>query len=75
MTEKEQAVKTEGKARPAVKESESPAERRFLKDQLIKSGHFQNRRDLLEALLEDGNAYTRSDVEQRIEHYMKGKVN
>lgn len=49
-------------------------ENRFSKGQLIASDRFRERRDILEALLIDGELYTVKTVEEKIEKYMKGKV-
>ena len=49
-------------------------ENKFSKEQLAASERFQERRDILEALLTDGELYTVKAVEEKIESYMKGKV-
>ena len=49
-------------------------ENKFSKEQLIASSRFQGRRDIIEALLEDGELYTVKAVEEKINSYMKGKV-
>ncbi len=49
-------------------------EPRFLKEQLLASKRFQDRRDIVDALLEDGKLYTVATVEEKIENYRKGKV-
>lgn len=49
-------------------------ENKFSKEQLSTSKRFQERRDILEALLDDGKLYTVKAVEEKIENYMKGKV-
>lgn len=49
-------------------------ENKFSKEQLIASERFRERRDILEALLTDGELYTVNAVEEKIERYMKGKV-
>ena len=49
-------------------------ENKFSKDQLIASERFQERGDILEALLSDRELYTVKAVEEKIEGYMKGKV-
>lgn len=46
----------------------------FSKRQLAASRRFRERRDVLEALLDDGKLYTVGAVEEKIERYMKGKV-
>ncbi len=49
-------------------------ENKFSKEQLVASGRFYERRDILEALLSDGELYTVKAVEEKIKNYMKGKV-
>ncbi len=53
--------------------SEIP-ERTFSKEQLLSSERFRDRRDMLEALLADGERYPMKAVEQKMEDYRKGKV-
>ena len=48
---------------------------KFSKSQLLAAKRFSGKRDILEALLSDGEEYTVETVEQMIEKYMKGKVN
>ena len=47
---------------------------RFSKEQLIASERFRERRDIVDALLENGRQYTVKDVEEAIGRYMKGRV-
>ena len=49
-------------------------EPKFTKEALVNSKRFYNERDLVSALLEDGNEYTIPEVEDMIAKYMKGKV-
>lgn len=49
-------------------------ENKFSKEQLVASERFRERRDILEALLTEGELYTVKSVEEKIERYMKGKV-
>ncbi len=67
MTEKKKAVET-------VPETIRAAENKFSKEQLLMSERVKDRRDIADALLDDGVLYTVKDVEQKIENYMKGKV-
>ncbi len=46
----------------------------FTKEQLLLSDRFSGRRDLLNALLDDGKQYTISEVETALNIYLKGKV-
>lgn len=59
----------------AAKEAEKEVEVKFSKNQLLAAKRFSGKRDILEALLSDGETYTVKTVEQMIEKYMKGKVN
>ena len=59
------------KNKPAVSAETEP---KFAKDALVKSNRFRNEQDIVSAILEDGVEYTISDVEGKIENYMKGKV-
>lgn len=47
----------------------------YTKEQLAASKRYANRRDLIQALLEDGKAYALKEADALIEQYMKGKVN
>ena len=53
---------------------EAGAERLFEKGQLIASKRFRNKRDLLNALLQDNKLYAVSEAEEMIEIYLKGTV-
>ena len=48
--------------------------KRFSKEQLLSSERFRERRDIVDALLENGRQYTVKDVEEAIGRYMKGRV-
>lgn len=50
------------------------AENKFSKEQLLMSKHFQDRKDIVNALLSDEKLYTVKSVEEKIANYMKGKV-
>lgn len=58
--------------RKAEQESEMAA--RYTKKQLAEAEHFHSRRDMIEALLENGRVYTVSEADQVIHEFMKGKV-
>lgn len=62
------------KAPEAAPEEAVKAENRFSKEQLLSSERFRERRDIVEALLLPGERYTVREVEEKIEHYRKGKV-
>ncbi|MGE4214142.1 MAG: hypothetical protein AB7E42_05110 [Anaerotignaceae bacterium] len=57
------------------KEPETIAESKFTKAQLVNSKKYANRRDLLTAMLKDGESYSHSEADKLIEDFMKGKVN
>lgn len=50
------------------------AEHTFSKAQLASSQRFRDRRDIVNALLDEDKKYTVDAVEQMIEKYMKGQV-
>ncbi len=50
-------------------------EPKFTKESLLNAKRFRDQRDLVSALLEDGEEYTVSEVEEMITNYLKGKVN
>ncbi|MBD5089355.1 MAG: hypothetical protein HDT30_11205 [Clostridiales bacterium] len=53
---------------------EKKAERRFTKEQILSSSKYARRRDLLDAVLEDGKLYTVKEADTAITNFMKGKV-
>lgn len=59
----------------AKKTEEKIEEAFYTKEQIVTSKRFRNNADLVDALLEDGKSYKLTDVESKIEKYMKGKVN
>jgi glutamyl/glutaminyl-tRNA synthetase len=46
----------------------------FTKEQIVQSDRYANRKDLVEALLDDGKKYTFETVDNEIEKFLKGKV-
>ena len=65
----------------AVKKTNKPAatepekiEKLFSKEQLLAAERFQERKDIVNALLSPDKQYTVEAVEQMIENYMKGQV-
>lgn len=65
MTEKKEGMET------AKTEKKEPL---FSKEQLLSSKRFSDRRDIVNALLDDGERYTVNAVEKKIADYRKGKV-
>lgn len=49
-------------------------ESKFSKESLLNAKQFQNKRDIVSALLKDGVEYTVEEVEAVIMEYMKGEV-
>ncbi|MBQ4541217.1 MAG: hypothetical protein IJA23_00015 [Clostridia bacterium] len=47
----------------------------FSKEQILASNKYANRRDALDAILEDNGVYTIEQVDSLLEKFMKGKVN
>lgn len=59
--------------KPAASEPEK-IEKLFSKEQLLAAERFQERKDIVNALLSPDKQYTVETVEQMIEKYMKGQV-
>ena len=57
--------------KPAVSAANEPV---FAKESLLKSKRFKDERDIISALLVDGEEYTIKEVDDMIEKYMKGMV-
>lgn len=49
-------------------------EQQFSKEQILASARYANRRDLVDALLDEKESYTLETVDNMIENYMKGQV-
>lgn len=47
----------------------------FKKSQLMASKRYQNKVDLVDALLSDDKEYTLDEVDKIIDNFLKGKVN
>lgn len=54
--------------------AEQPAATKYTKDALAGSKRFQTRRDLLNAILIDGEVYTIEEVENAINKYLNKEV-
>nr|DAW50974.1 MAG TPA: hypothetical protein [Caudoviricetes sp.] len=52
----------------------APPEPAFTKAQLRRAKKYENRRDLITALLQDEEQYTLTQVDKMIQTFMKGKV-
>ena len=46
----------------------------FSKEQILASARFANRRDLVDALLDENESYTLETVDNLIQKYVKGRV-
>ena len=46
----------------------------FTKQQMLASGRYREKKDLLQALLEDGKCYRFEEVDEVVEKYKKGQV-
>ena len=56
------------------KKTEKETGNTYTKDQILLSDKYAKRRDLVNALLEDGREYTIAEVDARMESFLKGKV-
>ncbi len=56
------------------KEVKKVAEEKYTKEQIVNSKTFINNRDLLNAVLEN-KSYSKTEVNEIIKNYKKGKVN
>lgn len=59
----------------ARKATSPEGETQFTKQQLIESVRYRNRRDLVAALMDDQETCSIAELDQRMEKYLKGKVN
>ena len=57
-----------------TKKDEKKEEATFTKQQLINSAKYKHRVDLINALLKDDVTYTASEVDKKINDFMKGAV-
>ena len=48
---------------------------KYPKEQILRATRYAKRRDLLQVLLENNKTYTFEDVDDRIQKFLKGKVN
>jgi hypothetical protein len=54
---------------------ETPVSGGFTKEKILKSKRFEDRRDLLNAVLKENELYSMDDVQTMLDEYLKGKVN
>lgn len=62
------------KKNKAEVQSSATVEQKFSKAQILASAQYANRRDLVDALLDDNKKYTKSEVGQLVDKFMKGQV-
>lgn len=48
--------------------------KKFKKEQIIASDRYADKKDLVNALLDDGKTYTLDMVDEQIDKFLKGKV-
>ena len=58
----------------AKKEPMQETVSKYSKEQILASARFANRRDLVDALLDEDKSYTMKTVDNLVEKYMKGQV-
>ncbi len=56
------------------KQTESEETVRYSKEQLVDAKRYREKKDLINALLEPGEAYTMAEADELLEKFMKGKV-
>ncbi len=62
------------KTNSAEAKSSATVEQKFSKAQILASAQYANRRDLVDALLEAEKQYTKKEVDELINKFMKGTV-
>jgi len=62
------------KKNKAEVQSSAKVEQKFSKVQILASAQYANRRDLVDALLDDNKKYTKAEVDQLVDKFMKGQV-
>lgn len=58
----------------AEQEEIRSVQRTFRKEQILAASKYRNRRDLVDALLDDDKSYTIKEVEDKINNYKKGQM-
>lgn len=56
------------------KELEGRRSAKYKKEQLLYAERYRERRDLIQALLKDGQEYSLEEADRLLEDYLKGKV-
>lgn len=55
-----------------VQEKVQSVQKKFTKEQILASAKYRNRRDLVDALLDESKSYTIEEVDNAISKFMKG---
>lgn len=55
--------------------SKTNSETAYTKEQILSSAEFSHRKDILGALIMDDEIITKSEAKNRLDKFMKGKVN
>lgn len=63
-----------GKALEATQKLEEKESTKYKKEQLLYAERYRERRDLIQALLKDGQEYSVEEADRLLEDYLKGKV-
>ena len=74
-TDKKAASKKAAATKKAVTaDKKTAAAVKYTKEQLLKAKRYSQRKDLINALLEDNRQYAIDEVDAAIENFLKGKV-
>ena len=57
-----------------MSKAEKASEPVFTKEQILGAKKYRHNKDVVSALLKDGESYSLSEVDAKIEKFMKGKV-
>ena len=74
MANRKISLEPEAQEEVKVAATEQPQETRYTKEALAGSMRFQERRDLLNVILDDGKEYTISEAENEINNYLNKEV-
>lgn len=62
------------KTQSSINEEQKKKAVSYTKKQILSAEKYRNRRDLVDALLVEGESYTMAAVDKKITDFMKGKV-
>ena len=57
-----------------TKQAEPGVAVRYTKEQLVNSKRYRGKKDMINALLKPGKAFTMAEADELLEKFMKGKV-